>query len=203
MPHLADLLTDHLLRRPRGRIARRMWRDMKAHHEMFRDTLGALKLDPADRLLEIGCGGGTFVQWALESGCHATAVDHSADMVQLSAKNNADAVRSGRLEVINAQAEALPLPDEQFSCAAMTNAFFFLDAPRALAELRRVLAPGGRIVIHTLAPNPPASVAPPPVARRMRLYPDDELVALLDAAGFTESKVTRIGDCFQLLTATR
>ncbi|MFQ6396150.1 class I SAM-dependent methyltransferase [Nocardia sp. KC 131] len=176
---------------------------MKAHHKIFSDTLSALELQPADNPLEIGCGAGTFVRWALESGCRATAVDHSADMVALTARNNAVAVRDGRLKVVEATAEALPLPDEQFTCAAMANVFFFLDAPRALTELRRVLAPGARIVVHTVAPNPPASVAPPPVARRMRLYSDDDLRALFQNAGFTESNIARLGATFQLVTASR
>ena len=202
MPNIADVLTDRMLSRPRGRIARVWWRDMKAHHEIFRDTLRVLELQPADNLLEIGCGGGTFVQWALESGCRATAVDHSADMAALTTRNNAAAVRDGRLEVIEAIAEALPLPDDQFTCAAMANVFCFLDAPRALTELQRVLAPGARIVVHTVAPNPPASVVPPPVARRMRLYSDGDLRALFEDAGFTEPDVTRIGAAFQLFTAS-
>ncbi|MFI6365128.1 class I SAM-dependent methyltransferase [Nocardia sp. NPDC050630] len=203
MPNIADLLTDRMLSRPRGPIARLWWRDMKAHHEIFHDTLHALELEPSDNLLEIGCGGGTFVGWALESGCRATAVDHSADMVALTARNNAAAVRDGRLEVVEAAAEALPLPDEQFTCAAMANVFCFLDAARALTELRRVLAPGGRIVVHTIAPNPPASVVPPPAARRMRLYADDDLRALFEDAGFTEPSVARLGVAFQLVTASR
>ncbi|WP_329408144.1 class I SAM-dependent methyltransferase [Nocardia vinacea] len=203
MPNIADVLTDRMLSRPRGPIARLWWRDMKAHHDIFRDTLRALELQSADNLLEIGCGGGTFVGWALESGCRATAVDHSADMIALTARNNAALVREGRLEMVEATAEALPLPDEQFTCAAMTNVFCFLDAPRALTELRRVLVPGARIVVHTIAPNPPASVVPPPVARRMRLHTDDDLHALFQGAGFTESNVARLGAAFQLVTASR
>ncbi len=74
---------------------------------------------------------------------------------------------------------------------------------RALTELRRVLAPGARIVVHTVAPNPPASVVPPPVARRMRLYSDDELRALFGDAGFTEPNLARLGAAFQLVTASR
>ncbi|WP_280269236.1 class I SAM-dependent methyltransferase [Nocardia wallacei] len=203
MTGVADLFTEHLLRRPRGPIARFWWRDMKAHHDIFRETLAALDPRPEDNLIEIGCGGGTFVNWALASGCRATAVDHSADMVALTERNNADAVRTGALTVVHASAEQLPLPDGTFTAAALMNALFFLDAAAALAELHRVLAPSGRLVLHTLAPNPPASLAPAPVARRMRLYTDDELRSLLTTAGFTETRVTRSGKGFQSATAVR
>lgn len=79
----------------------------------------------------------------------------------------------------------------------------FLDAPAALSELHRVLAPGGRVLIHTPAPNPPTKVAPPPLARRMRFYTDDELVSLLEGAGFGEPEVTRADEAFQLASASK
>lgn len=200
---IADLFTDRLLKNPTGPIARLWWRDMKAHHKIFRDTLDALAPTPGDNLLEIGCGGGTFIHWVLESGCRATAVDRSADMVELTKKNNATAIQANRLEVVQASAEALPLPDDRYTGAALMNAFFFLDAQQTLAELRRVLAPGARLILHTVAPDPPASVAPRPVTRRMRLYTDTELLTLVEEADFTEPHLTRVGGVFQLLTATR
>ncbi|QIS13614.1 class I SAM-dependent methyltransferase [Nocardia arthritidis] len=203
MPGIADIFTDRILKSPRGPIARFWWRDMKAHHDIFRTTLRALALTPEDNLVEIGCGGGTFIHWALESGCRATAVDHSADMVALTERNNADAVRTGRLEVVNATAEALPLPDATYTAAALMNVLFYLDAPRALTELHRILAPGGRLVLHTVAPNPPSKIAPPPVARRMHLRTDDELHTLLTDAGFTDVRITRVDNTFQLATALR
>ncbi|WP_406278172.1 class I SAM-dependent methyltransferase [Nocardia sp. NBC_00881] len=199
---IADMMTDRLLQRPRGRIARMWWRDMKAHHGIFRDTLEALDLTPDDHLLEIGCGGGTFVKWALATGCRATAVDHSVDMVELAKSNNADAVRAGGLDVVCAPAENLPFPEGQFTCAALMNVLFFLDAPAALTELKRVLAPGGRAVVHTVAPNPPAKVVPPTMAKRMRLYGDEELLACFTASGFTDGHLTRIDGAYQLVTAT-
>lgn len=200
---LADIFTDRMLRRPRGPLARIMWRDMKAHHDIFAQTLAALHLSPEDHLLEIGCGGGTFATRALESGCRVTAVDHSADMVALAKANNTDAVRAGRLEVLEAGAESLPLPDSHFTCATTMNTLFFVDAPAALAELWRVLEPGGRVVVHTVAPHPPRKIVPGPVAQRMRFYNDDELEALLKSAGFQQIRVTRLDDHYQLASGVR
>jgi ubiquinone/menaquinone biosynthesis C-methylase UbiE len=203
MSSVVDGVVDRFWRRPRGVIARRFWRDPKAHHEIFRTVLDALKPQPDDHLLEIGCGGGTFVKGALERGCRATAVDHSADMVAVTVANNRDAVSAGRLEVVQASADKLPLPNGRYTCATMMNVFFFLDAPATLSELHRVLAPGGRVVIHTAAPNPPTRVAPPPLARRMRFYTDDELVSLLEGAGFGKPEVTRVNEAFQLASASK
>ncbi|MFG1798307.1 class I SAM-dependent methyltransferase [Nocardia sp. NPDC049149] len=200
---LIDAFIDHMLRRPRGPFARLMWRDMKSHHDIFRDTLAALQLSADDQLLEIGCGGGTFAGLALESGCHVTAVDHSADMVALTISANEGAVREARLEVLRADAAALPLPPGRFTCATAMNMLFFVDAPPVFSELRRVLAPGGRLVLHTVAPEPPRSAVPPLVAKRMHLHSDTELVALLETAGFGEPRVSRVNGAFQLVTAIR
>ncbi|MFX0578938.1 SAM-dependent methyltransferase [Nocardia nepalensis] len=84
-----------------------VWKDMKAHHSIFADTLTALNLSADDRLLEIGCGGGTFAALALASDCRLTAVDHSADMMALTEAANADALREGRLQVFEADAEGI------------------------------------------------------------------------------------------------
>lgn len=200
---LFDLFTDRLLRRPRGPLARMMWRDMRSHHAIFRDTLAELRLTADDHLLEVGCGGGTFAARALELGCRMTAVDHSADMVALTTSTNETAVREGRLAVLEADAESLPLPDGLFTCATAMNVLFFVHVPTLLAELHRVLAPGGRLVLHTVAPEPPQAVMPRPVAKRVRFHSDPELVSMLATAGFHEPSARRVAGAFQLVTASR
>lgn len=203
MSSVMDAVVDRFARRPRGMFARRFWRDPKAHHEIFRSTLAALDLQQDDNLLEIGCGGGTFVNWALGTGCRATAVDHSADMVALTESGNRDAVAAQRLTVVQASADRLSLPDCEFTCAALMNVLFFLDEPAVLAEVHRVLRPGGRLVIHTVAAEPPRNIAPPPLAKRMRLHSDDELIALVDGVGFVKTELTRIDGVYQLVSATK
>lgn len=203
MAHIADTLIDRLLRHPTGPVARRWWRDTKGHHRIFRETLRYLDLQPTDRLIEIGCGGGTFMSWALQSGCSGTAIDHSADMAELTRRNNATAVADGRLDIVCAPGDHLPLPDGGHTCAVLMNVLFFLDAPVVLGELRRTVSHGGYLIVHTPAPYPPTAVAPAPLARRMRLYSDDELVTLVEAAGFENVRIDHLDDgVFQLVTAS-
>ena len=197
---LADRLTDKLFRRPGGWVARSFYREAKPHQEAFRETLAALSLGPEDRLLEVGCGGGIFLEWALATGCAARAIDHSAEMLALASRRNAPAITAGRLELRDADAGDLPFADGEFTAAATINAFFFFDAPQAvLAEVHRTLAPGGRIAIHTVA------TAPSFVARRMRLYSDGELLRMLERAGFEHIALRRTGpgEQAQLVTARR
>jgi ubiquinone/menaquinone biosynthesis C-methylase UbiE len=183
-----DRITRRLFRQPGGRVARSFYREAKPHQESFRQTLAVLALGPQDRLLEIGCGGGTFLEWALATGCTARAIDHSAEMLALAARRNAPAIAAGRLRLQEADAACLPFDDEEFTAAATMNAFFFFSAPQAvLADVYRTLAPAGRIAIHT------TDTAPPIIARRMRLYSDDELKRMLERAGYEQIVLQRTG----------
>jgi len=197
---LADRITDSLFRRPSGWVARSFYRDAKPHQEAFRETLTALALGPEDRLLEVGCGGGIFLEWAIATGCTARAIDHSPEMLTLASRRNASAITAGRLELCNADAADLPFADGEFTAAATINAFFFFNAPQAmLTEVYRTLAPGGRIAIHT------AATAPSFVARRMRLYSDGELLQMLERSGYEHIALRRTGrgEQMQLVTARK
>ena len=128
--HLSDRMTDRLFRQPSGPVANRFYRDTKPHQDAFRETLAALSLDAHDQLLEIGSGGGTFLAWALGTGCTARAIDHSTEMLALASRRNSSAIAAGRLELREADAASLPFPDGEFTAAAAINCFFFFDAPK-------------------------------------------------------------------------
>ena len=190
---LGDWLTDRRARRPSGEQARAVYRDPLFHRPNFAVLLELLALREEDVLLEVGCGGGAFLQDALESGCRAAAVDHSPEMVSLARETNAAAVAEGRLEVIEASVDRLPFPDEMFTCATMTGVLGFLPDPvAAFAELRRVLADGGRLVLLGSDPawrGTPA--APEPMASRLRFYEDEDLVQFAHDTAFTDVRVER------------
>jgi len=190
---LGDWITDRRARRPSGAEARSVYRDPLYHYPNFRVLLEELDLTPDDFLLEVGCGGGALLKTALASGCRAAAVDHSADMVRLARDANRDAVAEGRLTVEEAGADRLPFPDATFTCAAMTGVLGFLPDPvAALAEIRRVLEPGGRFVGLGSDPELQGTpAAPEPMASRLRFYDDDELAELGRRAGFADVRVVR------------
>jgi len=188
-----DWLTDRRARRPSGAQAREVYRDPLYHYPAFRVVLDELALTSADHMLEVGCGGGAMLKRALESGCRAAAVDHSPDMVRLATSVNADAVAAGRLAVHEAPAHALPFPDATFTCAAMVGVLGFLPDPiAAFAEIRRVLARGGRFVGLGSSPRLRGTpAAPEPMASRLRFYEPAELESLARQAGFDDVKVVR------------
>jgi SAM-dependent methyltransferase len=190
---LGEWLTDRNARRPSGSQARQIYRDPLYHRPNFMAILKALKLTSSDYMVEVGCGGGAFLAEALKSGCRAAAIDHSPDMVRLARQVNHDAIQAGRLEIREASAALLPFPDGVFTCAVMTGVFGFISEPgKALSEVARVLAPGGRFALFTgskqLRGTP---AAPEPIAARLRFYEDAELEELARQAGFAEARAER------------
>jgi ubiquinone/menaquinone biosynthesis C-methylase UbiE len=166
------------------------------HDFARRAILEALALEPGDRLLEIGCGGGLLLRDALARGATVTGIDHSADMVALARE------RAPGAQVLEAAAEELPFPDASFTAVAMSVVFMFLRDPVAvLCGCHRVLAAGGRLAVYTTSPELRGTpAAPEPLASRTHFYGDDELVALARRGGFADATVAN-HDGGQLLTA--
>ena len=57
--------------------------------------------------------------------------------VELSRKNNADAIASGRAEILEGNVAALPWPDNRFSAGASANMFFFVPEPQKALLIKR------------------------------------------------------------------
>jgi SAM-dependent methyltransferase len=188
-----DWFTDRRARRPSGAAARATYLHPLYHLPNFRAILAELALTRDDHLVEVGCGGGAFLHAALHSGCRASGVDHSAEMVRVAREANAEAVAAGRLVVRESDAATLPFPDASFTCATMTGVLGFLAEPvRALAEIRRVLVAGGRLVALGTDPELRGTpAAPEPMASRLRFYDSEQLETLGREAGFTEVRVVR------------
>jgi SAM-dependent methyltransferase len=187
---LGDWLTDRAARRPSGAAQREGYRDPSHHRPSFGAILERLQLGPEDVLLEIGSGGGAFLQQALRSGCRAKAIDHSPEMVRVARELNADAIEEGRLELLQGIANRLPFEDDSCTCAAMMQVFFFLDPEPVLAECRRVVREGGTLAVFTVSEEAKGSpAAPEPMASRGRFYTDEQLVELARGAGFPDATV--------------
>jgi ubiquinone/menaquinone biosynthesis C-methylase UbiE len=152
-----------------------------------------LALTADDYLLDVGCGGGAFLKQALESGCRAAGIDHSPAMLQVAGEVNQEAVADGRLILVKGNANGLPFEPGTFTSAAMHGVLGFLSDPVAvLADIRRVLRTGGRLVLlgtETELKGTPA--CPEPLASHLRFYDDDGLRRLGIDAGFANVAVVR------------
>jgi ubiquinone/menaquinone biosynthesis C-methylase UbiE len=76
-------------------------------------------------------------------------IDRSPTMVAAARRRNRVAVAAGRSAITAGRAEALPYPDRRFDRVMASNVMYFWeDIPAVVAELHRVLRPGGRIVLY-------------------------------------------------------
>lgn len=112
------------------------------------ETLKALDLKQGERALDIGAGMGLLAyDMAATVGLEGrvSGIDISDDMLALARRRCADQPWA---DFENADATALPYEDESFDAAVSTQVYEYVpDIPAALAELHRVLRPGGRAVI--------------------------------------------------------
>jgi ubiquinone/menaquinone biosynthesis C-methylase UbiE len=104
-----------------------------------------------DSVIELGCGPGMGVRAALKRvgrDGFVAGVDQSATAAHYATHAAHRAVLSGRAVIMRAEAADLPFRDCMFDRAFAVNSFqYWPDPARALREIARVLAPGGRLVI--------------------------------------------------------
>lgn len=118
------------------------------------DLVDAAALRRGERVLDVACGTGVVARLAARhSGPGKVAgVDINPGMLAV-ARENAPA--SASIEWHEGSAEALPLADEAFDVVLCQMGLqFFPDKPRALQEMLRVLAVGGRVLINVPGPTP-------------------------------------------------
>jgi ubiquinone/menaquinone biosynthesis C-methylase UbiE len=109
--------------------------DRLAHH---------LALRADGEYLDVACGSGNYTGALAGRGGRWVGVDHSRHMLELARR------KDGEVAWQAGDVEALPLEDGRFHGACISLAIHhFASLPRALAEVRRVLAPGARLVIFT------------------------------------------------------
>jgi ubiquinone/menaquinone biosynthesis C-methylase UbiE len=151
--------------------------------------LGLLDIQPSDHVLEIGFGAGQWIERAarLASAGFVAGIDHSEAMVKRAAKRNDAAIRAGRVDVRTGDVLALPFEDAAFDKVYAVGLIYYLPEPeKALIEMRRVLKPGGKVVLGVRA-REAISQNPVMQVKQINTYSPDELVKLLCAAGFREA----------------
>lgn len=175
------------LARPRGMLGLLAGEVLAwSNREVNRWTLGLLAATAEDRVLEIGFGPGIGIRLAAARARRGlvAGVDPSSMMVRRALWRNRREVRKGLVDLRRGTVEALPWPPATFTHAFSVNTFFEWPDPAAgLAEVARVLRPGGRLALTTQARWAHSAAEVESVGGRA--------LALLAAAGFSDLRMER------------
>jgi SAM-dependent methyltransferase len=105
-----------------------------------------VELGPVGRVLDVGCGEGRFCRLLARAAVQTTGIDPTAALIEAARRRHPD----GRY--VMARAENLPFPDGSFDLVVSYLSLVDIEDLRAaVAELARVLAPGGKLLIANLA----------------------------------------------------
>lgn len=165
-----------------------------------RDLVDRAALRAGERVLDVACGTGIVARLAAEQvGATGTVAGLDVNPAMLAVARSVTPDET-TVDWHEASAEAMPLPDGVFDVVLCQMGLQFVpDKAAALREMRRVLAPGGRLVLNVPGPTPPplgvmaevlATHVAPEVATFVHavfsLHDPDELQGLLDSAGFAD-----------------
>jgi ubiquinone/menaquinone biosynthesis C-methylase UbiE len=141
-------------------------------------------VQPGRAVLDVGCGAGRDLAWLTEHGASVVGGDRSAGML-------AQARQHAPVRLLQVDMRSLPFGDDVFGgvwCSASLLHLPKPDAPGALAEMYRVLAPGGPLLLAIQEGDSEGWEPSPyevPAERFFARYRQDEAEAMLGGAGFT------------------
>jgi len=125
------------------------WLNSYFNRPSYRLMAAALDLGPEDDLLDVACGWGEFLAIYGSDARRVAGIDVSEEKVRLARQRLADRIAAGTGEVVQGDAAALPWEEGTFSAVTCMDAFPFFTAPeRVMAEVFRVLRPGGRMLMQ-------------------------------------------------------
>jgi SAM-dependent methyltransferase len=153
------------------------------------------------RLLDVACGSGGFTRIFARHAAVAIGVDASRTML-------AEAVREGGgARYVRASASALPFRDASFDAVCCFAALYLIEEPyEAIAEIARVLAPGGRVaLLSSVARGPVPAAVTDALVRPLtgvRIFGRDDLTRALVAEGLVDVR-RRMSGLAQFVSARR
>jgi SAM-dependent methyltransferase len=152
-------------------------------------ALAMLSISPGDRVLDVACGPGNFTRdfaLAANDGL-VVGIDASPTMLDVAVRETGN----DNVAFVRGDARELPFRDDSFDAVCCFAALYLIEEPmRALAEIVRVLAPGGRVALLSSCNRGPVPVS---AANAMvqgltgvRVFGQGELTSELEGLGIAE-----------------
>lgn len=177
---------------PKGRMGRAMLKFMNLCHAPLTNWgLNLVGIQDGWTMLDIGCGGGATLKRLLKRSRNSMVygIDISEESVVKAIKVNADVIDK-QVFVQQGSAAELPYEERKFDLVtAVETIYFWPNLSRCLQEVHRVLKPGGSfaIMVEVIDTNSKWTS----VVDGMTAYTPEQLKALLDDAGFTQTEIHR------------
>jgi SAM-dependent methyltransferase len=138
---------------------------------------------------DLGCGAGRVSAAVAPFVAHVVAVDGSAAMLQAAKRRLQDA---GNVELRRGELEALPIDDARLDAATLMLVLHHVPEPeRALAEVARVLKPGGRVLVVDMQPHDRENYRQQ-MGHVWLGFGDDHVRRLFNGAGFEEINIVAL-----------
>jgi SAM-dependent methyltransferase len=156
--------------------------------EEHRIALAMLAISPGHRVLDVACGPGNFTRdFAAAGAGPVIGLDASATMLGVAVRDNA----LGNVAYVRGDACDMPFRDAGFDGVCCFAALYLIEEPmRALAEIVRVLAPGGRLALMSSCNRGPVPTSKANAVVRglsgVRVFGRDELTNALEGLGAVE-----------------
>ena len=172
---------------------------------MLTIELSRLQLGPGAKVLDVGCGEGRHIQHTLRyPGVTAIGLDLGEDEVRTTAQRMREMQEidyemggavpdPGPWASIRGSSYELPFDDGEFDCVIISEVMEHLEEDeRALAEVARVLRPGGTLAVSVPREGPEEVCwklsdeypAPKSVGGHVRIYRGEQLPKMLERGGF-------------------
>ncbi|TNF29683.1 MAG: class I SAM-dependent methyltransferase [Deltaproteobacteria bacterium] len=127
-----------------------VFEDIRVREDEWRWIEAHLPTSPKPRVLDIGCGNGALLRQLAPRIARGEGVDGSRGMIRVAERHP----NPGHLGFTHVESPTLPFPDASFDVVVSLLSFRYLDWDPLMNEIRRVLAPGGRILVIDMVTAP-------------------------------------------------
>jgi SAM-dependent methyltransferase len=147
----AALYAMNQVRKPTKWVGRLFLWIMNISHSGVTDWgLKHVQIEEYFTILDVGCGGGRTIEKlaGLAAKGMVYEVDYARGSVAASRGRNAQFIDTGRVEIEEASVSQLPFPENKFNLVtAVETQYYWPDLVKDMQEIRRVLKPGGTLIV--------------------------------------------------------